>query len=344
MKQAYVLLLLFLCNHVEFTLTTQVCSQLLPTVEDAYALDEYKKVQYQEGDVLYFSCVPGYTTGFNTTYICTGSGWRAVTIGHCIKDDGSFPLSLGCAPSSLENGYTLDDKIYFYEDGQMARFKCDAGYRMKGKPWKTCINGYWTGDIECQDVHAVLRDVMAKLGELQTKVEELQTLNQGQAAELRTLQTWKVEAGNHLDSLKRDRAVGRVAFSASLLASGKGYTGPFNTSSTLEYKYVILNYGNAYSPNTGKFTAPVRGVYHFSFHAGTGGGSAGTHLSIIKNTGEVCNASEKPSQDEYGTTGNEATVLLEVGDVVFMRLWSGYRVYDHTGHLSTFSGHLLFPL
>ena len=45
--------------------------------------------------------------------------------------------------------------------------------------------------------------------------------------------------------------VKQVAFSASLLASGHGTLGPFNTHTNLVFRHVVSNIGNAYNPNTG---------------------------------------------------------------------------------------------
>uniref|UniRef100_A0A8C6WXR8 Sushi domain-containing protein n=1 Tax=Neogobius melanostomus TaxID=47308 RepID=A0A8C6WXR8_9GOBI len=131
--------LTFLCfknvlwSFVEFNFHPIECSQL-PSVERAFVPDEYKKVQYQTGDVIYFSCDPGYTTGFNTTYICTEQGWGATTYGQCV---------------ALTNGHALKNSSYFYVDGTKVAYRCDNPYTMTGGSYKTCSNGQWTGDLHC---------------------------------------------------------------------------------------------------------------------------------------------------------------------------------------------------
>ncbi|KAK1899631.1 Collagen alpha-1(VIII) chain [Dissostichus eleginoides] len=64
----------------------------------------------------------------------------------------------------------------------------------------------------------------------------------------------------------------------------------------------------------------------------------------VKQNGEnVCTAYEhQPSG--AGSSANGATLLLEVGDVVFLRLWQNTQIYDNEHHPSTFSGHLLFTM
>ncbi|XP_061592468.1 uncharacterized protein LOC133457327 isoform X2 [Cololabis saira] len=98
----------------------------------------------------------------------------------------------------------------------------------------------------------------AKLAEQAAKLAE-------QAAELLTMKSRANTTENHVNALTREGEVKRVAFSASLLTSGSGTIGPFNAHTNLIFRNVVTNVGNAYNPNTGFFTAPVRGAYHFEF-------------------------------------------------------------------------------
>ncbi|XP_036958955.1 uncharacterized protein LOC119022321 [Acanthopagrus latus] len=226
-----------------------------------------------------------------------------------------------------------------------------------------------------EDIHAVLREMSASLAEQRVEISHLQRENEAQAAKLKALELQKTElekqkteldklkqelqaqtaelisikartnvTENQVEALKRDGEVKQVAFSASLLASGGGDMGPFNTHTPLVFRHVVTNIGNAYNPNTGFFIAPVRGAYHFEFHIyGHGHASHGSGAVLVKNGEHTFIAYEH--QPSYSVKpSNGVTLLLEVGDVVFMRLWVNTRIYDNQNHHTTFSGHLLFTM
>ncbi|XP_034551282.1 uncharacterized protein LOC117821241 [Notolabrus celidotus] len=226
-----------------------------------------------------------------------------------------------------------------------------------------------------QDLHAVLREISASLAEQKVETRHLQRESEAQAAKLRELELQKTELDkqkteldklqqqlqaqaaelitmkarsnvteNHVEALRRDGEVKQVAFSASLLASGGGHVGPFNRHAPLMFRHVVTNIGNAYSPNTGFFIAPVRGAYHFEFYIGAHGHpSIASGAVLVKNGGHIFIAWEQQTSG-YGSSANGVTLLLEVGDVVFLRLWQNARIFDNGNHLSTFSGHLLFTM
>ncbi|XP_053179010.1 uncharacterized protein LOC128362294 [Scomber japonicus] len=191
---------------------------------------------------------------------------------------------------------------------------------------------------------AKLEGQKTELDNLKQEISHLQRDNEAHAAELITIQARTNVTENEVETLKRDGEAKQVAFSASLLASGSGEVGPFNTHTLLVFRYVVTNIGNAYNPNTGFFIAPVRGAYHFELYIGTHGHNSYPSAAwLVKNGENICVAYEHQSNG-YGTSANGATLLLEVGDVVFLRLWENHRIYDNENHHSTFSGHLLFTM
>uniref|UniRef100_A0A8C6SLY8 C1q domain-containing protein n=1 Tax=Neogobius melanostomus TaxID=47308 RepID=A0A8C6SLY8_9GOBI len=132
-------------------------------------------------------------------------------------------------------------------------------------------------------------------------------------------------------------SVGQVAFSASLLTSGAGHTGPFNAFTPLVFRHVISNIGNAYSPTTGFFLAPVRGAYHFEFYIAALGSTHNSGAGLLKNGEHVVVAYETEATS-WGQSANGATLLLEANDVVSLRLWVHSRIYENENRHNTFSG------
>uniref|UniRef100_A0A8C7FJ74 C1q domain-containing protein n=1 Tax=Oncorhynchus kisutch TaxID=8019 RepID=A0A8C7FJ74_ONCKI len=134
----------------------------------------------------------------------------------------------------------------------------------------------------------------------------------------------------------------KVAFSTSL---GKtGHQGPFNTATTVIYKNIFTNTGEHYNQATGIFTAPVRGVYHFSFTMGDFLQSTVMGLTLFKNEQQIIHSGEVGDHQQFRYASNAVILQLEVGDVVFMQLPANYRIYDDSNHRNTFIGILLFPV
>ncbi|XP_048011288.1 uncharacterized protein LOC125244933 isoform X2 [Megalobrama amblycephala] len=94
--------------------------------------------------------------------------------------------------------------------------------------------------------------------------------------------------------------------------------------------------------NRGIFTAPLKGAYMFRVSVYGHGGTAAT-VSIIKNGEHVVMAHEDQAQNALAAS-NGVVLILEVGDVVYVRLRSGTRIADSENNHNTFSGFLLFPL
>ncbi|XP_019219193.1 complement C1q tumor necrosis factor-related protein 3 isoform X2 [Oreochromis niloticus] len=183
-----------------------------------------------------------------------------------------------------------------------------------------------------QDIHAVLREMAVSLAEQKVEIRTLKQENQEQEAKLET----------EIDQLKQEQQVKQVAFSVSLLEQGSRDIGPFNIHMTLIFKRVVTNIGNAYNKHTGIFTAPVRGVYHFDWSI-YGHGNIQTGAPLFRNGEHIFAAYEHPASGGVSAS-NGASLLLEVGDQVSVRLWANTRIYDNQNHHNTFSGHLIFTM
>ncbi|XP_014874208.1 complement C1q-like protein 4 [Poecilia latipinna] len=172
------------------------------------------------------------------------------------------------------------------------------------------------------------------------EVELLKQQYQAHAEELLRVQTRANGTETKVEALRREGEVKRVAFSASLLTSGSITIGPFNSHTPLVFKNVVSNIGNAYNPNT----APVRGAYHFELYIyGPGHASHSTGAVLTKN-GEHIVMSYEHQPSHYAKSANGVTLLLEVGDLIFLRQWKNSVIFDNENHHNTFSGHLLFRM
>ncbi|XP_029913141.1 complement C1q-like protein 2 [Myripristis murdjan] len=137
--------------------------------------------------------------------------------------------------------------------------------------------------------------------------------------------------------------VPKVAFSACLLKSGSGNTGPFTTATTLKYKNVFSNIGSSYSPETGIFTALVKGVYFFRFSMFNNvNATPSSVVSLMKNGVRLVSVWDTVGSDANDMGSNAVVVSLEVGDRVYVELAANRLIYDDNMNYNTFSGFLLF--
>eukprot|EP00063_Salmo_salar_P072735 XP_014047570.1 PREDICTED: uncharacterized protein LOC106600603 [Salmo salar] len=194
-------------------------------------------------------------------------------------------------------------------------------------------------------MEARLRASESQVEELKSKVEEQTRRNEAQAVELSSMETRSNITESHVEVLKRHIEDIKVAFSASLGGPAfSGQVGPFNTGTTLVYRNVYTNIGNAYNPTTGIFTAPVRGLYLFRFYIfAWGDDSVPITTALFKNGHQIAMAFARQAAGSVNSS-NGVSLLLEVGDVVYVHLWAERQIFDNVNRLSTFSGHLLFTM
>ncbi|XP_062402766.1 uncharacterized protein LOC134093626 [Sardina pilchardus] len=141
-----------------------------------------------------------------------------------------------------------------------------------------------------------------------------------------------------------------VAFTAALQPSswdqsGLGRIGPFGVEMTLEHGKVLTNVGHAYNSSTGVFTAPVRGVYFFTFTTYSSVAEANIGVKLMKNNEEVLLVWEwQDAGDNEDYASNSVLLDLEVEDKVYMQLPKGFQVAaSNYSNIHTFSGFLLYP-
>ena len=101
---------------------------------------------------------------------------------------------------------------------------------------------------------------------------------------------------------------------------------------------MLTNNGNAYSKDTGLFTAPRDGTYHFACSILSRDGPV--HLKMFKNDVEVARGQGYP---DNASSGSMAVVLdLKKGDVIKLSHWEGLNPEIIFGdNRSSFAGFIL---
>lgn len=61
-----------------------------------------------------------------------------------------FVAAEGCEkPPHLSNGDPKESSRLQYSHSERVEYICQDHYRMEGGPYKTCVNGQWTGEMRC---------------------------------------------------------------------------------------------------------------------------------------------------------------------------------------------------
>ncbi|RXN09857.1 complement C1q subcomponent subunit B-like protein [Labeo rohita] len=185
----------------------------------------------------------------------------------------------------------------------------------------------------------IFTDLLQELGATKKKLQATEMRLNALETSQQPLMSRLANSEAQIDKIKmenKDRP--KVAFSAALGING--FIGPVNADSTLVYKNVFMNVGNAYQQTTGIFTAPVRGVYYFSFfyHCST---KYETWLYLYRNGKKEAEAGQHNTQHAMAANGgNGLTLLLEKGDQVYMVLQKDSWIWDGD-NVTVFSGFLI---
>ncbi|XP_049424545.1 collagen alpha-1(VIII) chain-like isoform X7 [Epinephelus fuscoguttatus] len=193
-------------------------------------------------------------------------------------------------------------------------------------------------ETRLEDSETRLRNSETRLKDSESRLKDSETRLKNSESRLNSSESRLRNSENQLLEL-RNKERTKVIFSAATGAGGK-HIGPFNTNKTLIYRTVITNIGDAYSPHTGIFVAPVAGVYYFTifFHAG---GHERAGLLLYKNNQlMIVTGDHRTEADTADNGGNAAFLQLQPGDHVYVVLAANSHVWG-TNHHTTFSGFLV---
>ncbi|XP_028261655.1 complement C1q-like protein 2 isoform X3 [Parambassis ranga] len=192
------------------------------------------------------------------------------------------------------------------------------------------------GISERQTYSPDMCELLKEFGAMREKLGAMETRLKNSENRLKDSETRLKDSENQILTLKNKFST-KVVFSAT--TSPVGAIGPYNIDTTLVYRRVITNEGNAYNQHTGIFTAPVAGTYYFTFfyHAG---GQHWVKLDLMKNSQIMVDSSDHQTvNDGADNGGNAAFLRLQRGDQVFVRMRANTHVWGEGA--TTFSGFLL---
>ncbi|CAB4033923.1 Complement C1q 4 [Paramuricea clavata] len=127
-----------------------------------------------------------------------------------------------------------------------------------------------------------------------------------------------------------------VAFQATLTT---GRIGPNYARGAIKFNAVTLNIGNGYNPSTGKFTAPIAGLYQFTVTYLQQNGYS-SYVRLIKGSSVI--GDMHANHKNFDLLTKTILVTLTKGQTFWARLErsSSYAVYG-AGRYTQFGGFLL---
>ncbi|XP_056905285.1 cerebellin 18 [Takifugu flavidus] len=121
--------------------------------------------------------------------------------------------------------------------------------------------------------------------------------------------------------------------------------GPFNTNVPLPYASVTLNHGQGYNPSLGVFTAPIAGVYLFSYtvYSLVEKDTRIYHkCQLMKNGNVTVSIWENNREDGEDSATQVVLLQMQRGDQVYVELMSGRKLCNGL-HNNIFTGHIVYP-
>ncbi|XP_069602078.1 complement C1q tumor necrosis factor-related protein 3 isoform X2 [Ranitomeya imitator] len=127
----------------------------------------------------------------------------------------------------------------------------------------------------------------------------------------------------------------QVAFMASMATHFS------NINSGIIFSSVETNVGNFFDVMTGRFSAPVAGVYFFTFSMLKHEEVEDVYVYLMHNGNTIVSMFSYESKGKQDTSGNSAVLKLVKDDEVWLRMGTGALHGDHQRYC-TFCGFLLF--
>ncbi|XP_048409329.1 complement C1q-like protein 3 isoform X2 [Stegostoma tigrinum] len=167
----------------------------------------------------------------------------------------------------------------------------------------------WASELTFQDVKDAI-DKLKQLDILNTRIANLEQ-------QVATLQTY----------------VPSIIFHAKV-SDGKNPIGPGH----IVYDTVIVNKGSGYNPSTGIFTAPVAGIYYFTYSLLGLSNSGNTEVHLMKNREALSYIHSILSASQAQAASMPAILTLNKNDQVWVSLiqggaWSGRGALNFQGVL-----------
>ena len=120
--------------------------------------------------------------------------------------------------------------------------------------------------------------------------------------------------------------------------------GSIAKGSIITYNKLVTNVGNGMDINSGWFTAPLTGIYHFSFNGLTDNSNAYIYIDVWKNDVKEFDIHDNNRLGNYNTLDNLSyswTMVLTENDRVHLRVNRGKGFHVAKNHPVWFNGHLL---
>lgn len=125
-------------------------------------------------------------------------------------------------------------------------------------------------------------------------------------------------------NLFSDRSI--IAFSAFI---SKQLTLHRNTPVNVVYDKVLFNYGNAYNPHSGFFTAPSAGLYIFTWTSLVFPRKIFDAQIVVNGIGKGLGNCNNESNPGIGNCANTVPVVLKAGDKVNIRTTTANYLHQH---------------